>query len=108
MECIAVGWILGTKKFAREVNKNAEIKIGPIFSIMVKFITPIILTYTIIKSFLIEIESPYEGYPVSALVMLGLGTLLLISLCSFILSTVKTKNDKERELAVKNIYQEVG
>ncbi|MBW1763146.1 MAG: sodium-dependent transporter [Deltaproteobacteria bacterium] len=108
MECIAVGWILGTKKFTREVNKNAEIKIGPIFSIMVKFITPIILTYTIIKSFLIEIESPYEGYPVSALIILGLGTLLLISLCSFILSTVKTKNDKERELAVKNIYQEVG
>jgi len=90
------------------VNKNAEIKIGPIFSIMVKFITPIILTYTIIKSFLIEIKSPYEGYPISAILILGLGTLLLITLSSFILSIVKTKNDEEREQSVNNNYGEVG
>ena len=32
LECIAVGWIWGAKKFAAEVNRTAEIKIGPIFS----------------------------------------------------------------------------
>ncbi|MDY6823002.1 MAG: sodium-dependent transporter [Thermodesulfobacteriota bacterium] len=99
LECIAVGWIFGAKKFTEEVNKTAEIKIGPIFSALIMVITPLILTYTLISSFIQEIRQPYEGYPLSAILAIGVGVIVLIVVLSAVLSLVVTKNDRDYEIA---------
>jgi len=107
MECIAVGWILGAEKFIKTVNRTAEIKIGPIFSFMIKFFTPAVLTYTMVRSFISEIAEPYEGYPISALLVIGVGSLVLIALGALILSTVRSEADSIRETGKKESGGEV-
>ncbi len=94
MECIAVGWILGADTFIKEINKNAEIRIGPVFKFIIKFLTPAVLIYTVVRSFIEEIKSPYEGYPVEAVLIIGGGTLLLITLGSIGLSIIRTESDR--------------
>jgi NSS family neurotransmitter:Na+ symporter len=103
LECIAVGWVMGTKKFTQEVNRDAEIRIGPIFSFMIKFLTPLILITTIIISFIQEIQKPYEGYPLSAILVLGVGTVALLFLTAFILSSVKTENEEKKEALIRDL-----
>lgn len=96
VECLAVGWILGAKTFAKEVNRTAEIKIGPTFSFLIKFLTPLILGITMVLSFIDEIRTPYYGgFPISAILAIGVGTIVLIAIGAWILTAVKTKKDKE-------------
>jgi NSS family neurotransmitter:Na+ symporter len=99
VECLAVGWILGAKTFAREVNRTAEIKIGRTFSILIKFLTPLILGVTMVLSLIKEIKSPYEGYPKSAVIAIGLGTLVLLAVGALLLTAFKTKNDADNDIA---------
>ncbi|MFC1496842.1 sodium-dependent transporter [Verrucomicrobiota bacterium] len=103
MECIIVGYFLGIKKFASEINRTAEIKLGLVFAIMVKFVTPVILAVTMVLSFYTEVKEPYGGYPQSAIWIIGVGTLLLLIVVSLILSTVRTDTDRERERGVREI-----
>ncbi|MDY6904808.1 MAG: sodium-dependent transporter [Thermodesulfobacteriota bacterium] len=98
-ECIAVGWIYGAKKFTRDVNKTAEIKIGPIFSILIMVVTPLVLSCTLVMSFIDEIKNPYGGYPLSAVLAIGVGVIILISILATILSVTVTKNDKDYGIA---------
>ena len=93
VECLAVGWILGTKIFIHEINKNAEIKIGPIFSFMIKFFTPFILGIIMVMALVEEIKKPYEGYSLSAILILGIGTVFSLLLGSIFLANLKTKNN---------------
>lgn len=95
VECLAVGWILGAKTFAKEVNRTAEIRIGPTFSFLIKFLTPLILGVTMILSFIKEIKDPYEGYPVSAILAIGVGTIVLIIIGAWVLTIVRTKKDEK-------------
>ena len=95
LECLAVGWIWGAQNFAAEVNKTAEIRIGPIFSFLVRFLTPAVLTVTIILTFFKEIKNPYEGYPLSAVLVIGLGTMAVIFIGALILTLITTDSDRE-------------
>ncbi|RLC21567.1 MAG: hypothetical protein DRH93_11550, partial [Deltaproteobacteria bacterium] len=52
-----------------------------------------ILTVIVIKSIIEEVQKPYEGYPVSALLVIGLGSFLLCLIGAIVLSS--TKSDKE-------------
>ncbi|MFP4445102.1 MAG: hypothetical protein ACLFPD_02490 [Desulfosudaceae bacterium] len=98
LECIAVGWIFGARRFAQEVNRTAEIKIGLIFSILIKFLTPLVLGVIIVMSFIRELRHPYEGYPLTAIIFIGIGVIVLIAVGAGVLSTTKTANDKAYEI----------
>ncbi|MGB9498993.1 MAG: sodium-dependent transporter [Dissulfuribacterales bacterium] len=97
LECIIVGYFLGVKRFAAEVNENAEIRLGTIFSIMIWIVTPGVLMYGFILSIFKEFQKPYEGYPVPALLFIGLGSLVLVLVSATILGSRHTKNDREWE-----------
>ncbi len=95
LECLAVGWIWGAKNFAAEVNKTAEIKIGPIFAFLVKFLTPSVLGVTIVLTFIKEIKNPYGGYPLSAVLVIGVGTMAVIFIGALVLTLISTQSDRE-------------
>ncbi len=95
LECIAVGWIWGAKNFATEVNRTAEIKIGPIFSFLVKFLTPIILSGSIIWTFIKEINHPYGNYPLSAVLAIGVGTMAVVFIGAWVLTSISTDSDRD-------------
>ncbi|MBD3243313.1 MAG: sodium-dependent transporter, partial [Chitinivibrionales bacterium] len=94
-ECIAVGYFLGVKVFASEVNENAEIRLGRVFGIMVWAITPAVLTVSFLLSLYKEFRTPYEGYPVLALAVIGGGTLAAVLIGALVLGSIKTESDSE-------------
>jgi len=94
-ECIIVGYFLGVKRFASEVNRFAEISLGTTFGIMVWLVTPIVLAVSFVFSVIGEFKAPYEGYPVSALIALGGGALLMVVVGAIVLGSLRGKNDKE-------------
>ncbi len=95
LECLAVGWIWGAEKFTAKINKTAEIKTGPIFSFLIKYLTPFVLGLSIILSFIEEIHHPYENYPLSAILIIGIGTMVMIFAGALTLSLISTKQDKD-------------
>ena len=95
VECIIVGYFLGTKRFAAEINPSAELRLGKVFGAMICVVTPLILVVSFCASLFKEFQSRYEGYPISALVVLGAGTLAIVVVGAAVLGTVHTKNDLE-------------
>ncbi len=106
-ECIIVGYFLGIKKFTSEINKNAEIKLGKTFGLMVWVITPFVLSVSFILSLVREFQKPYGGYPVSALIYIGGGTILFATIASAILGTIRTKNDLEWKAIEERLEKKV-
>ena len=103
IETIIIGYFFGTKKFADEINKNAEIKIGKTFGVLVRYITPGILIVTFVMSTIKEFQAPYEGYPILSLILLGGGTLLSIIIGAVVLGAKRTENDSEWEQIEKSL-----
>ncbi|MFH1995029.1 MAG: sodium-dependent transporter [Nitrospinota bacterium] len=95
-ECIIVAYFLGVKNFTDEVNKTAEIKLGKIFGIMISVVTPAMLIVSFVASLIQEFKTPYEGYPISALILIGGGSLLIVILGAAILGRANTNNGSER------------
>lgn len=74
-ECIVIGWIYGAQNLREYVNPISEIKIGVWWDIMIKYVTPIMLIWSIGNSMVKEFSKAYEGYPQWAL---NIGWLVVI------------------------------
>ncbi len=85
MEYIAVGYFMH-ESFITEINKSAEIKLGFLFKLMIMFVSPIILTIVFCSSLIKEFQHSYGGYPISANMIIRVGSITLILLISIILS----------------------
>jgi NSS family neurotransmitter:Na+ symporter len=91
-EAIVIGWLYKTERLKDHILDN----LGPaetrpaIFSFILKawllcirFVTPVVLSVAIIYSLIDELAAPYEGHPISALLILGVGWLLVTHLAAF-------------------------
>jgi NSS family neurotransmitter:Na+ symporter len=88
LEALAIGWILGAEKVRNWANRNSEIKAGIWWDLSIKVITPLILALLIALDIKSNLQSPYEGYPVSAL-GIGMAILLAGMILATILSLIK-------------------
>ncbi len=86
LEAIAVGWFFGASKIREHTNPMSYFSVGKWWNVMVKFVTPAILTFMIISNVINEISKPYGGYSQKALlafgwsaVIIGIGLSLIIS-----------------------------
>ena len=70
-EVILIGWIVKPKVIREHVNSMSYFRIGKWWDMIIKYLTPTILIYMIIKSIFNEIKTPYGGYPTSALLCYG-------------------------------------
>jgi len=94
LEAIVIGWIIGTKNIREHSNSVSIYSIGKWWDIMVKFVTPAILTYMLVQNVITEIKSPYGGYPMLAIGIFGWGVVGLIVALSIFLSKTKWKNNE--------------
>ena len=69
------GWVYGAEPLRRYINTVSDWRIGPWWSISVKFIVPITLTALLAAQFATDLHAPYEGYPLWAL---GIGWLAVL------------------------------
>lgn len=86
LEAIAVGWFFGASKIREHTNPMSYFSVGKWWNVMIKFVTPAILTFMIISNVINEISKPYGGYSQKALlafgwsaVIIGIGLSLIIS-----------------------------
>jgi neurotransmitter:Na+ symporter, NSS family len=85
-EAFAVGWLLGAHRIREHTNAISYYSVGKWWDIMVKFVTPAVLTYMVIQNFINDINKPYGGYSITAVLIFGWGAILLGISCSFLLS----------------------
>ena len=88
MEVLLVAWI--AKELTRQrdhVNDISFVKMGPWWTISLRFITPILLTFMVIYQFVwVELREPYGGYPTSGLLFIGWGAVALTLVLALALS----------------------
>ncbi len=94
-ECIAIAYFLGADKLIKDINKNAEFQLGKLFKLCIAFFAPAILIVIVIKSIIEEVQKPYEGYPVSALIVIGLGSFVACLIAAIVLANMKSAKEVE-------------
>ncbi|HSE10727.1 MAG TPA: sodium-dependent transporter [Nocardioidaceae bacterium] len=86
-EVLLIAWIARTLDEQRDhLNDISYIKMGPWWTVSMKFITPVLLTLVVINSLVDEFGENYSGYPTSGLLFIGAGGVLLTLLASLTLS----------------------
>ena len=92
-ECIAIAYFFGADKLIKDINTNAEFKLGKIFKLFISFLAPAILVVIVILSLIKEVQQPYEGYPISALIVIGLGSFVACLIGAILLAKVKSAKE---------------
>ena len=59
----AAGWLYKTRDLQEYINSTTEAKLSNWWIICIKFIAPVFLIYLFINQLIIDIKTPYEGYP---------------------------------------------
>ncbi len=85
-EAIIVGWFIGTHNMRKYSNKISLFHIGSWWDVVIKYVLPAVLSFVIITSTLKEFKAPYENYPVAALLIYGVGTVLAVLIASAFLT----------------------
>ena len=95
-EVILIGWIVKPKKIRVHTNKISYFKIGSWWDFTIKYLTPSILIFMLIQSIFTEIKTPYEGYPLLALILYG-WCIIGIGIIGALLIAKKPWKDKKIE-----------
>jgi NSS family neurotransmitter:Na+ symporter len=85
MECIAVGWIWKGSELRDFINKHSNWKVGISWDIAIKVIAPLFLVILLGWNVYTEFQEPYEGYPIWALLWLGVVPLILTPFIAWLL-----------------------
>lgn len=78
-EIVLVAWIARVLTDQQDhINATSYVRVGAWWTVSLKFITPVLLAGMIIyNTFAVELDEAYSGYPVSGLLVLGGGAVLL-------------------------------
>lgn len=78
--------VRGLPVLAGHLNERSSVKVGLIWTILLAAITPIILGYSLISTFISLINEPYEGYPAQMLNIFGWGMVIFILVLAIVVS----------------------
>ncbi len=103
VEAFLIGWIYRTEKLKSHIVAQLGLSgrrhrvfkyiVLQLWKYCIKFITPVALGIAIITSIVKELETPYEGYPVSGIIILGVGWLLVTHIFAFGMSGLPWKEE---------------
>ena len=100
-EAMVVGWLFKTETLKIHImarmgparNKQSMRRaILSIWVICIRFITPAALGIAIVNSLITEFSAPYEGYPISGIIILGVGWLLITHIAAVGVSRLPWQN----------------
>ncbi len=77
IEILVIGWVYGAHRVSRHVSGMSSIGLGGGFETLIRFVTPGILGVVLLFSLYSEALSSYGGYPRSAVLVIGVGWLLV-------------------------------
>lgn len=106
LEAVVIGWIIGADRIRKHTNSVSIYRVGKWWELLVKYVTPVILTTILVSKVVNEIKTPYgEGsYSMSSLLLLGWGLIGAIIVLALIAKSTSWKEG----ILEKNIdYEEV-
>ena len=96
VEALVVGWLYRTNLLKAHIVANLGLSgtrhkvfnyvILQLWMYCIRFVTPVALGIAIVHSLVREFATPYEGYPISGVLILGVGWLLITHVFAFGLS----------------------
>ncbi len=96
VEAFVVGWLYRTDKLKAHIVSNLGLSgtrhkifdyvVLQLWMYCIRFITPVALGIAIVHSLIQEFASPYAGYPISGVIILGVGWILITHIFAFGLS----------------------
>lgn len=93
-QALAIGWVFGAEKLRSYINEVSSIKIGKWWTLMIKYIIPVLLFGLLVNQFITEMANPYGGYPTWALAI-GWACVIVPLLIGIILSLFPSKAEVE-------------
>ena len=108
MEAVLIGWFLDVKKISKDIDSTSAIKFGKIWIFSVKYLTPLILLYTLTANIIVEFQKPYSGYPIWSIMVGGWGILITLFMLAIVLQNrdefSKIKNIERKTLLLLVLY----
>ncbi|QUI23264.1 sodium-dependent transporter [Vallitalea pronyensis] len=98
IEALLIGWFFNVRSIRNYVNPLSDFGVGNWWELCIKLVTPLILGIMVVLKVIDDIKQPYEGYPIAALLVYGVGVIVLTVVLGLILSSVK--GSKTYELAL--------
>lgn len=87
MEVVVVGWVLNSLKELKDhANHLSDINLGHWWIVCLRYITPVVLTFMMIKSVMKDVSDPYGGYPTDFIAIYGWGVAAIVLVIGFLLS----------------------
>lgn len=102
IQLILFGWFYNLRQIREDGNLTSDFRIGIWWEIIIKFITPAVLLFIYVQNLIGAFKEPYEGYPVSALLSLGAGSLIFVFVISWVFTNMKWQHNpqiKKKEVA---------
>lgn len=85
-EALVVGWLFGTKKLRRHINRISSIKLGPWWDFLIKIFVPGVLAVILLGDIVSELRQPYGDYGWASVILIGRDWLLVTLALGFILA----------------------
>ncbi len=101
-ELLILGWFFNTDSIRKYANIRSDFSIGIWWNYCIKG-TCVILAVMLILKVVNEFSHPYEGYPIIALSVYGLGTMALIIIAALVFARKKGSSDFENTIYDKSI-----
>lgn len=93
LECLVIGWVLKANVLRKHMDTVSATKLPKVWDLCVKFFVPLVLVMLIVNDLKTELVEPYEGYPVEALILLGVGWPLVALIAAIIVSKSPWKKE---------------
>lgn len=77
LEIVLICWLRDPKEIIDHVNPISEFRVGKIWEVCVKYLTPSILGVMLLLNVANDLKVNYEGYPTVAILIYGIGVLVM-------------------------------
>lgn len=94
LEAVLVGWIVKPHVIREHTNTISYFRVGKWWDLIIKYVTPTLLTITIIQSLITEFKTPYGGYGLTSLLLYGWCIIGIGIIGGFLISKKPWKTDK--------------
>lgn len=97
LECILIGWVLKSEKLRQHINRAGSVKLTRLWDICIRFITPAVLVFLLIKSLYTEVTVAYGGYPWVAIILIGRDWIILAMIAALFIAMHPWKRELKEE-----------
>jgi len=95
VEVLVLSWFFKLDSLREHANSLSDFSIGRWWNFCLKILTPMVLSYMAIGNLIGDIKKPYEGYPISSIIIFGWAIVVGIVILSFVMQMGRSFNNKK-------------